>query len=107
MNFFTPPPSFDMNVPRFLQKRRILQFLKKAIAWSISEYTTAIEYYRSIGDDRSAYMIQKHLTNAMILSKHPNFRQMCEAVNSEIFNELPRTDRRLLTNAWNASNSFG
>lgn len=100
MNFFLAPPQLNFNIPKFLLKRMLVSATRKMIQWAIAEYMHAIDYYRQVGDERSVRFIEGNLSGHLVLSKHPDFKKLCEAIDSDIFNSLERSERRFLTIAW-------
>lgn len=104
MNFFLAPPELNVNVPKFLMKRKLISSARKMIHWAISEYLQAIDYYRQIGDARSVKFIESRMSGHLVLSKHPDFKRLCSLIDSEIFNSLDRQERRFLTVAWQHAN---
>ncbi len=100
MQYFIEPPTLNFNVPKFLLKRMVTASARKMIQWAITEYMSAVSYYRKIGDNRSAKFIEKNLSECSVLSKHPDFKKLCESMDSETFNSLDRRERRFLTEAY-------
>lgn len=104
MNYFIEPPMLELNVPKFMIRRALVAAAKKMIQWAKSEYIFAVNYYRNIGDLRSASFIEKRLSDCSVLAKHPDFKRMCLSMDSDTFNSLNHQERRFLTDAWNCAN---
>ena len=103
MNFFTTPPYFFTNVPKFLLKRHTVRFFKKLIEWSIVEYYHAIQFYRGNGNERAASKIEKYFTPVSVLAKYPRLKDLCKSLltDQEIWNMLSKQEQKVLTTAYN------
>lgn len=97
---FVTPPTFTANVPKFLFKRAMLLFVTKFIDWSIAEYASAIQYYKSIGNNRSMRFIEKNITSELVAAKSPDFENIVKHMTQEVWDSLEPYQRRYLNRAY-------
>lgn len=97
---FNRPPRLVTNVPRFLFERTMTSFIKKFIQWSVAEYLSAIDYYRSNGNERGARAIERNYKASHVIASRDEFRKVIGLMTANIWNSLSRREREVLYEAY-------
>lgn len=105
MNTFVQVPVLNTNVPPFLFNRSMSQYIKKFIDWSMAEYMTAVNHYRSIGQEKQARLVEKHFNDRIIASTRPEFKNICSLMTADVWNSLTREQRGFLNEVYQISSS--
>lgn len=105
MDTFVQVPVLDTNVPPFLFNKRMAQFISKFIDWSMAEYLTAINHYRSINQERQARLVERHFNDRIIAASRPEFKNICSLMTADVWNSLSREQRRFLNEAYRITDS--
>lgn len=97
---FNKPPKLVTNVPRFLFERTMTSFIKKFIQWSVAEYLSAIDYYRSNGNERGAKAIERRYKASDVVANREEFKKIIGLMTANIWNSLSRREREILYEAY-------
>lgn len=101
LRLINKPPIF-VDMPKFLFKRVVKDFVSRMITWSQKEYYDSIVELYATGHTQTARYLEDNCTPVDFLAHSTAFRNLLHNVDADIWTTLDRKTQNILIQAKNA-----
>lgn len=90
--YYTPPPMLG-DIPPFLKKAYLAEYMRQLIQWSKLEYTAGMNYLNKHASIKTIVYFQKNVSAMRVLAESGLFKEVVEYLNENNFNQLTARER--------------
>jgi hypothetical protein len=89
---YLPVPT-QGNIPAFLKKAYLADYMRDLIQWAKQEYTVGMNYLNKHASPRTIMYFQHNVSAMRVLAENEAFREVVELLNEQNYNQLSHRER--------------
>lgn len=93
--YYTQPPT-QGNIPAFLKKAFLTDYIRNLIEWSNREYTLGMNYLNKHASMKTILFFQREVSAMRVLAESDAFKEVLEYMNEQNYNKLSARERRFI-----------
>lgn len=90
--YYIPPPVLG-NIPSFLKKAYLAEYMRQLIQWSKLEYTAGMNYLNKHASMKTILYFQQNVSAMRVLAESGLFKEVMDYLNENNFNQLNARER--------------